>query len=139
MAGEAKPIADIADVPERPALELTFWRTLYRYLLSIVASLGCGFIWSITGARLLNLQVLPTIYTGVIALAVGFLLMGYLWLSIDLARPVPEGADSSDRSTQLFVLWLGIPLAVIGVCVLVAVIAVVLGATILNTGIPGQH
>ena len=59
----------------KPAVELTFWRTLYRYLLSIVASLGCGFLWSITGARLLNLKVLPTIYTGVIALAVGFLLM----------------------------------------------------------------
>jgi hypothetical protein len=126
-------------MPERPAVELTFWRTLYRYLLSIVASLGCGFLWSITGARLLHLQVLPTIYSGVIALAVGFLLMGYLWLSIDLARPLPEGVDSSDRSTQLFMLWLGIPLAVIGVCAVVAVIAVLLGATILSSGIPGQR
>jgi hypothetical protein len=123
----------------KPAVELTFWRTLYRYLLSIVASLGCGFLWSITGARLLNLKVLPTIYTGVIALAVGFLLMGYLWLSLDLARPLPKGVDSSDRSTQLFILWLGIPLAVIGVCAVVAVIAVVLGATVLSSGIPGQR
>jgi hypothetical protein len=126
-------------VPDTPAVELTFWRTLYRYLLSIVASLGCGFLWSVTGARLLHLQVLPTIYTGVIALALGFLLMGYLWLSIDLARPLPEGVDSSDRSTQLFVLWLGIPLGVIGVCAVVAVIAVLLGATILSSGIPGQR
>ena len=104
-----------------------------------MASLGCGFLWSITGARLLHLKVLPTIYTGVIALAVGFLLMGYLWLSLDLARPLPEGVDSSDRSTQLFMLWLGIPLAVIGVCAVVAVIAVALGATVLSSGIPGQR
>ena len=74
-----------------------------------------------------------------ISLAVGFLLMGYLWLSIDLSRPTPDGVDEADRNTQLFMLWLGIPLAVIGVCVVVAVIAVVLGATVLNSGLPGQR
>ena len=55
MASETKNLAD--DV-QRPPLELTFWRTLYRYLLSIVASLACGFIWTNTGAKLLHLQVL---------------------------------------------------------------------------------
>ena len=65
--------------------------------------------------------------------------MGYLWLSLDLSRPPPEGVDDSERTTQLFVLWLGIPLAVIGVCAVVALIAVILGATVLNSGIPGQR
>jgi len=136
MASETKNLAD--DV-QRPPLELTFWRTLYRYLLSIVASLACGFIWTNPGAKLLHLQVLPTIYTGVISLAIGFLLMGYLWLSIDLSRPTPEGLDEGQRNTQLFILWLGIPLAVIGVCAVVAVLAVLLGATVLNSGIPAPH
>ena len=128
----------LPDEPEAPPVELTFWRTLSRYLVSIVASLACGFVWSITGARLLNLRVLPTIYTGVIALAIGFLIMGFLWLSLDLKRPA-AGVDKSDRRVQLFVLWLGIPLAVIGVCAVVALIAVILGATVLNSGIPGQR
>jgi heme/copper-type cytochrome/quinol oxidase subunit 2 len=130
---------DLADDTQRPPLELTFWRTLYRYLLSIVASLACGFIWTSTGAKLLHLQVVPTIFTGVISLAVGFLLMGFLWLSIDLSRPTPEGLDERDRDTQLYLLWLGIPLAVIGVCAVVALLAVLLGATVLNSGLPGQH
>jgi heme/copper-type cytochrome/quinol oxidase subunit 2 len=130
---------DLADDAKRPPLELTFWRTLYRYLLSIVASLACGFIWTKTGARLLHLQVLPTIYTGVISLAIGFLLMGYLWLSIDLAHPAPEGLNEGERNTQLFILWLGIPLAVIAICAVVALLAVLLGATVLNSGLPGQH
>lgn len=119
-------------------VELTFWRTLYRYLLSIVASLACGFLWSLTGARLLHLQVLPTIYTGVIALAVGFIAIGYFWLSLDLARPAPEGVDKDQRDTQLFLLWLGIPLGVIAVCAVVALLAVVLGATALSSGLPGR-
>jgi heme/copper-type cytochrome/quinol oxidase subunit 2 len=119
-------------------VELTFWRTLSRYLVSIVASLACGFVWSITGARLLSLGVVPTIYTGVIALAVGFLAMGYLWLSLDLSQPA-SGIDASDRNVQLFILWLGIPLAVIGVCAVVGLIAVILGATVLSSGIPGPH
>src|ERR1700694_3803444 len=117
MAGRTQVLPDD---PKRPAVELTFWRTLSRYLVSIVASLACGFLWSISGARLLNLRVLPTIYTGVIALAVGFLVMGYLWLALDLSRPAPEGVDESDRKVQLFVLWLGVPLAVIFVCAVVA-------------------
>ena len=136
MASETKnPAEDI----NRPPLELTFWRTLYRYLLSIVASLACGFIWTNTGARLLHLKVLPTIYGGVISLAIGFLLMGYLWLSVDLSRPTPEGLDERDRHLQLFILWLGIPLAVIGVCTLVAVLAMLLGATVLSSGIPASR
>jgi hypothetical protein len=133
MASETK---NLADGGRRPPLELTFWRTLYRYLLSIVASLACGFVWTNSGARLLHLKVLPTIFTGVISLAVGFLLMGYLWLSIDLSRPAPEGLEEGGRSTQLFILWLGIPLAVIGICAIVALAAVLLGATLLNSGIP---
>jgi hypothetical protein len=135
MAGRTQVLPD---EPQGPPVELTFWRTLSRYLVSIVASLACGFVWSITGARMLNLRVLPTIYTGVIALAVGFLLMGFLWLSLDLSRPAP-GVDESERRVQLFVLWLGIPLAVIALCALVALIAVVLGATVLSSGIPGQR
>ncbi|HXO67157.1 MAG TPA: hypothetical protein VN863_04105 [Candidatus Dormibacteraeota bacterium] len=135
MAGRTQVLPD---EPERPPVELTFWRTLSRYLVSIVASLACGFLWSITGARLLNLRVLPTIYTGVIALAIGFLVMGYLWLSLDLSRPA-AGVDESDRTKQLFVLWLGIPLAVIAVCAVVAIVAVILGATVLSSGIPGQR
>jgi hypothetical protein len=126
----------LAGEGRRAPLELTFWRTLYRYLVSIVASLACGFIWTNTGAKLLHLQVLPTIYTGVISLAVGFLLMGYLWLSIDLSRPAAEGLDAGERDTQLFILWLGIPLAVIGICAVVAVLAVLLSGTVLSSGIP---
>jgi hypothetical protein len=129
----------VPEAPDRLPVELTFWRTLSRYLVSIVASLACGFLWSISGARLLNLRVLPTIYTGVVALAVGFLLMGYLWLSLDLSRPAPEGVDESERKLQLLVLWLGVPLAVICVCAVVALIAVILGATVLSSGIPGQR
>jgi hypothetical protein len=135
MAGRPQVLPD---EPQGPPVELAFWRTLSRYLVSIVASLAFGFAWSITGARLLNLKVLPTIFTGVIALAIGFLVMGFLWLRLDLSRPAP-GVDEADRRTQLFVLWLGIPLAVIGVCAVVALIAVILGATVLSSGIPGQR
>ena len=121
---------------ERPAVELTFWRTLYRYLLSIVASLACGAAWYFTGVRFLRLGVLGTIVTGVIALAVGFLLIGYLWLAIDVGRPLPEGVDEQERNTQLFVLWMGIPLAVLGVCAIVMVLAVLVAATALHANIP---
>lgn len=123
-------------VDDHPAVELTFWRTLYRYLLSIVASLACGAVWYFGGVKFLRLGVLGTIVTGVIALALGFLLMGYLWLAIDVGRPVPEGVDEHDRNTQLFVLWMGIPLAVLGVCAVVMVLAVVVAATVLHGNIP---
>ncbi|MGI8610611.1 MAG: hypothetical protein ACR2MY_15535 [Candidatus Dormibacteria bacterium] len=123
-------------IEERPAVELTFWRTLYRYLLSIVASLVCGAAWYFTGVKFLHLGVLGTIVTGVIALALGFLLIGYLWLAIDVGRPLPEGVDEHDRNMQLFVLWMGIPLAVLGLCALVMMLAVVVAATVLHGNIP---
>ena len=118
------------------ALELTFWRTLYRYLLSIVASLACGGAWTFIDLNFLHLGVLPTIITGVLALALGFFLMGFLWLSLDLSRPVPEGVDEHDRSRQLAMLWWGIPLTVVGVCGVVMVLAVVVAGTVLNANIP---
>jgi hypothetical protein len=121
---------------QHPAVELTFWRTLYRYLLSIVASLACGAAWYFTGVRFLHLGVLGTIVTGVIALALGFLLIGYLWLAIDVGKPLPAGVDEQDRNTQLFVLWMGIPLGVLAICGLVMVIAVVVAATALHANIP---
>lgn len=124
-----------AEVPP-PALELGFWRTIYRYLLSIVASLATGAAWYFAGIRFLHLDVLGTIFTGVIALAVGFFVMGYLWLSLDLSRPVPEGVDKDERDAQLFVLWLGIPLAVLAVCGFVALVSVLIAATALRDGIP---
>ena len=126
-------------VQQRPAVELTFWRTLYRYLLSIVASLACGAAWYFSGVRFLHLGVLGTIVTGVLALAVGFLLIGYLWLAIDVGRPLPEGVDEQDRNTQLFVLWMGIPLAVLGICALVMLLAVVVAATALHTNLPASR
>lgn len=119
-----------------PALELTFWRTLYRYLLSIVASLVCGAIWTFIDLNLLHLGVLPTIITGVIALALGFFLMGFMWLALEVNRPLPEGVDEQDRNTQLFVLWMGIPLAVVLVCGVVMVLAVIVAGTVLNANIP---
>jgi hypothetical protein len=123
---------------EEPApVELPFLRTLARYLVSIVASLVAGFIWLETGARLLHLRSLATMFTGVLALALGFLAMAYLWLSIDLSRPVPESIDESERNTQLLMLWLGIPLLVILICTVVAAVAVVLSLTVLRTGLPG--
>jgi hypothetical protein len=124
---------------DRGPVELPFWRTLYRYLLSIVASLAAGFIWLETGARLLRLNTLGTMFTGVLALAAGVIIAGYIWLSLDLSRPVPDGVDEQQRNYQLFVLWLGIPLAVIGVCALVALLAIVLSATVLSSGLPGQR
>jgi hypothetical protein len=120
-------------------VELTFWRTLYRYLLSIVASLAAGFIWLQTGAQLLRLNVLGTMFTGVLALAVGIIATGYLWLSIDLSRPVPAGVDERARNYQLLILWLGIPLGVVAVCAVVALLAILISATLLNSGLPGGH
>ncbi|HEV3233443.1 MAG TPA: hypothetical protein VG329_02710 [Candidatus Dormibacteraeota bacterium] len=124
---------------DRAPVELPFWRTLYRYLLSIVASLAAGFIWLQTGAQLLKLNVLGTMFTGVAALAVGVIIAGYMWLSIDLSRPVPEGVDEQSRNYQLFILWIGMPLLVIGVCALVALVAVVISSTVLSSGLPGQR
>ncbi|GAC1331195.1 MAG: hypothetical protein NVSMB17_09090 [Candidatus Dormibacteria bacterium] len=80
--------------------------------------------------------MLATIVTGVIALALGFLLMGYLWMALDLNRPLPEGVDEHDRNLQLFMLWMGIPLAVVGVCAVVMILAVVVAGTVLNSNIP---
>lgn len=122
-----------------PPLELRFWRTIYRYLLSIVASLATGAAWYFTGIRFLRLGVLATIFTGVLALAVGFFLMGYLWLSLDLDRPAPKGVDEDERNTQLFMLWLGIPLAVLAVCGFFALVSVLIAATALRNGIPIPH
>ena len=120
-------------------VELTFWRTLYRYLLSIVASLAAGFIWLQTGAQLLRLNVLGTMFTGVLALAIGVIAAGYLWLSIDLNKPVPAGVDERGRNAQLLILWLGIPLGVVLLCGIVALLAIVISATALNSGLPSQH
>ncbi len=80
-----------------------------------------------------------TIFTGVLALAVGVIISGYFWLSIDLSRPVPEGVDEQSRNYQLFILWIGIPLAVVAVCAAVAVVALLLSSTVLSSGLPGQH
>ena len=80
-----------------------------------------------------------TIFTGVLALAVGVIIAGYFWLSIDLSRPAPEGVDEQSRNYQLFILWIGIPLAVIAVCAAVALLAILLSATVLSSGLPGQR
>jgi len=127
-------------------VELTFWRTLYRYLLSIVGSLACGAIWfGLTQGlvldrvtlipRVFHLGPYGTIFTGVLALSVGFILMGYLWLSLDLSRPAPDDVDPQARRYQLFILWLGIPLGVMAICAVVAVAAVVVGATVYSSGL----
>jgi hypothetical protein len=132
-----------------PPVQLTFWRTLYRYLLSIVGSLVCGAIWFgltqglvlanvVLIPRVLHLGLYATIFTGVLALTIGFILMGYLWLSIDLSRPAPENVDEGDRNYQLFVLWLGIPVGVMAVLGLVAIAAAVIGATVYSTGLTGH-
>jgi hypothetical protein len=121
---------------EQPPLELGFWRTLYRYLLSIVASLAVGAAWWFLDTRVMHLSALAITFTGVLALALGFFLMGYLWLSIDLGRPVPDGVDADERNAQLFVLWLGIPLGVLAVCGVFALFAVLLAGTVLSSGIP---
>ncbi|MEA2682442.1 MAG: hypothetical protein QOK05_770 [Chloroflexota bacterium] len=104
-----------------------------------MASLATGAAWYFTGIRFLHLGVLATIFTGVIALSVGFFLMGYLWLSIDLSRPAPEGVDHDERSSQLFMLWLGIPVAVVLVCGVFALVSVLIAATALRNGIPVPH
>jgi hypothetical protein len=133
-------VSDSPPVEEgRPALELGFWRTLYRYLLSIVASLACGAAWYFFDIKVMHLGALAITFTGVLALALGFFLIGYLWLSIDLGRPVPEGVDADERNAQLFVLWLGIPLGVVAVCGVFALFAVLLAGTVLSTGIPAPH
>jgi hypothetical protein len=85
--------------------------------------------------RVLHLGVYPTILTGVLALGLGFLLMGYLWLSIDLSRPAPVGIDRNERELQLFILWLGVPLVVVLVCALVALIAVAVAHFALSSGL----
>jgi hypothetical protein len=104
-----------------------------------VASLAAGFIWLQTGAQLFKLNVEGTIFTGVAALAVGAVIAGYVWLSIDLSRPVPEGVDEQSRNYQLFILWIGMPLLVIGVCALVALVAILISSTVLSSGLPGQR
>ncbi|MFN2465610.1 MAG: hypothetical protein ABR598_05020 [Candidatus Dormibacteria bacterium] len=122
-----------------PPVELGFWRTLYRYLLSIVASLACGAAWYFFDIRVLHLGALAITFTGVLALALGFFLMGYLWLSLDVGRPAPEGVDEEERNTQLFLLWMGIPLGVVAVCGVFALVAVVLAGTVLRSGIPAAR
>jgi hypothetical protein len=104
-----------------------------------VASLALGFAWLQTGAQLLKLNVLGTMFTGVVALAVGAIVAGYLWLSIDLSRPVADGVDEQSRNYQLFILWIGMPLLVIGVIALVALVAIVVSSTVLSSGLPGQR
>jgi len=98
-----------------------------RYLLSIAGSLAVGAAWWGVGVRTLHLGVYTTIFTGVLALALGFLAMGYLWLSIDLSRPAPEGVDEQARNTQLFVLWMGMPLIVILILAVVGALAILVG------------
>ena len=110
-----------------PPLELPFWRTISRYLVSIVASLAAGGAWWLLGQQVLHLGFRATIYTGVVALALGFLLMGFLWLSIDLGAIPPEGVDVKGREYQLFFLWLGIPSIVVVLLVVVAIAAFALG------------
>lgn len=78
-------------------------------------------------------------FTGVVALALGVVIAGYIWLSIDLSRPVPDGVDEQQRNYQLFILWLGIPLGVIVICGMVALLAVIISATVLSSGLPGQR
>jgi hypothetical protein len=85
--------------------------------------------------RVFHLGFLATIFTGIAALAVGFFVTGYLWLSLDLSRPAPPGVDDRQRSYQLFGLWLGLPMLVIGVLSVFAIIAVGIGATVYSNGI----
>ena len=115
--------------------ELAFWRTLYRYLLSIVASLACGAAWWLLGVRLVHLGWRTTMFTGIVALSLGFLLMGYLWLSLDLSRPAPTDVDEREWSYQLFFLWLGIPAIVIGVIAFFAILALVIGPVVYPNGL----
>ncbi|MHB8507117.1 MAG: hypothetical protein ACYDGR_00515 [Candidatus Dormibacteria bacterium] len=113
-----------------------------------MASLLCGAAWfgltqrltfgfggQTVIPRVFHLGFLATIVTGVAALALGFLLMGFLWLALDLSLPVPAGVDPIERETQLFVLWLGIPLAVIAVLAVFALIAVVIGRVVYAGGL----
>ena len=108
-----------------------------RYLLSILASLVLGGIWWGIGVRMLNLGVYATMFSGIAALALAFLLMGFLWLSIDLSRPVPEGVDEAARNYQLFILWIGIPAMVVALIGVVALLALVFGGSVFPRGVPG--
>ena len=74
-------------------------------------------------------------FSGIAALALGFLLMGFLWLSLDLRRPVPEGVAPEARNYQLYLLWLGIPAVVIAVIALVAVLVLVMGGLAFPSGV----
>lgn len=125
------------DTRDAPGVELSFWRTIYRYLISIVASLTTGGIWWLVGVQLLHLGWRSIMFTGIVALALGFLLMGFFWLSLDLSRPAPPGVDERERGYQLFFLWLGIPGAVIGVIALVAVLTLLLGPLLYPHGVRG--
>ncbi|MFN2462676.1 MAG: hypothetical protein ABR573_02090 [Candidatus Dormibacteria bacterium] len=80
--------------------------------------------------------MLATIITGVIALALGFFVMGYLWMALDLNRPLPEGVDEDERNMQLFILWMGIPLSVLAICGVVMIAAVVVAGTVMNVNLP---
>lgn len=103
-----------------------------------MASLAAGFLWLNTGARLFRLNTLGTMFTGILALALGSFVAGYVWLSLDLNRPVPEGVDEYDRNRQLFILWIGMPLLVLAVCAVVALLAILVSATVLSSGLPGE-
>jgi hypothetical protein len=94
-----------------------------------VASLACGFAW-FEATRFIHVGFYGTIFTGVVALALGFIVMGFLWLTLDIARPVPEGVDEGERNRQLFALWLGIPLGVLLICAVVGVAAIAIGAAV---------
>jgi hypothetical protein len=135
---------------ETPAVELSFWRVIYRYLLSIVASLVCGAIWyfvavaplqlgSFRAGGFLHLGVYPLMLTGILALAVGFLGLGYVWLALDLGAPVPQGVDEQARNYELFGLWLGIPLVVLVVLALFAGLALLMGNLFYGSGLHGAR
>ena len=104
-----------------------------------MASLASGGAWFFLGvnnggALHLRLGFLATILTGIVALAVGVFVAGYLWLALDL-RSTPDGVDPADRQFQLFVLWLGIPLGVLAVCGVVALLSIVVANTVLSGGV----
>ncbi len=67
-----------------------------------------------------------------LALLLGFVLIGFVWLSLDLSRAAPTGVDEQGRNYQLFLLWLGIPLIVLAVMLVVGILAIILGATALR-------
>jgi hypothetical protein len=128
----------MADSIEPAPVELPFWRTFMRYLLSIVASLALGAAWWAVGVRMIHLDFRTTMYTGVVALALGFLLMGFFWLSLDLGQPTAAGVDEQARNYQLFFLWLGIPAIVTCVIALVAIASLLLGPVVFGSGLGGR-